>query len=180
MPPALRRLLLLAAPTALLLVPVARGESCLTVSVKDKLDNAPVAFVGKVVAVKPAAHGGGIQLYDYRFDVERPVKGQLGKVATVRAARLVDIDSEVVTAGSNVSIGVLASRADGRLVTSSCGLVDPGSLLGAADEPKGSLIKVGIGFVLLAIVVAYSVRRLRRRNAGTLSSGRAGGNGVGP
>jgi hypothetical protein len=35
--------------------------------------------------------------------------------------------------------------------------------MGAADEPKGGLIKVAIGIVLLGIVIVYSLRRLRRR-----------------
>jgi hypothetical protein len=104
----------------------------------------------------------GIPRFDYRFTVDRSVKGVVGARATVRAAKLVDIENEVVTA-SNVTIGVLAGRAGGVLVTSSCSLVDPGSLMGASDEPKGGLIKVAIGLVILGVVVAYSLRRLRRR-----------------
>jgi hypothetical protein len=148
---------------ALLLAPAGSAESCLSVSIKDKLEGAQVAFVGQVVSVKPVAQSGGIGIYDYRFDVLRAVKGQLGATATVRAAKLVDIDAQVVAAGSDVAIGVLASRGRGHLVTSSCSLVDPGSLLGAADEPKGGLIKVAIGLVILGIVLAYSIWRLQRR-----------------
>ena len=141
----------------------ARAADCPRASVKDKLAGADVAFVGTVLAVRPVGNGGGIPLGDYRFDVLHGVKGDVGERVTVRAARLVDIDLQEVTAGSKVPIGVLASRENGRLVTSSCSLVDPGSLLGAADEPKGGAIKVVIGLVIAGIVVAYSVRRLRRR-----------------
>ena len=69
----------------------------------------------------------------------------------------------MVTAGSDVAIGVLAGTANGRLWTSSCRLVDPGSLMGAADEPKGGPIKLVIGIVILGLVLAYSLRRLKRR-----------------
>jgi len=141
------------------------GANCrLDTSVKDKLDGADVAFVGRVLSVTRVPGNTGIARFDYRFRVDRSVKGAIGARATVRAAKLVDIDNQVVTP-SNVTIGVLATRAGGRLVTSSCSLVDPGSLLGASDEPKGGLIKVAIGLVILGVVVAYSLRRLRRRQA---------------
>jgi hypothetical protein len=163
-----RRIVLVAAPAlvaalATALVPVAGAVDCPRSSVKDKLEGADVAFVGTVLAVEPVAASGGIALSDYRFDVLHGVKGEVGKQATLRAAKLVDLDLQEVTAGSKVAIGVLASRENGRLVTSSCSLVDPGSLLGAADEPKGGAIKVLIGLAIAGIVVLYSVRRLRRR-----------------
>ena len=37
--------------------------------------------------------------------------------------------------------------------------------MGASDEPKGGLIKVAVGLVLLGLVVWYSLRRLKRRRA---------------
>ena len=132
---------------------------------KQKLDGTAVAFIGRVAAVQPVPQNTGIDTFDYRFVVDHVVKGTVGARATVRAAKLVDIDDQVVTAGSNVAIGVLATPAHGRLVTSSCGLVDPGSLMAATDEPKGGLIKVAIGLLILGLVLAYSFRRLRKRQA---------------
>jgi hypothetical protein len=132
--------------------------------VKDKLNGSQVAFVGRVLSVTRVPGNTGIPRFDYRFRIDRPVKGLAGTRVTVRAAKLVDIDNQVVAA-SDVAIGVLATHAAGRLVTSSCSLVDPGSLLGASDEPKGGLIKVAIGLVILGVVVGYSLRRLRRRQA---------------
>ena len=155
---------------ALVLAAPAAAVDCFTQSVKQKLDGADAAFIGKVVAVTPVANNTGVPQFDYRFAVERAIKGPIGTTATIRAAKLVDIDAQVVTAGSNVDIGVLATRAGAHLVASSCSLVDPGSLMGATDEPKGSLIKVAVGFVILGIVLAYSVRRLRRRRAAELGS----------
>jgi hypothetical protein len=165
-----RRALPVAAVVALVLAAPAGAVRCFTQSVKQKLDGADAAFIGKVVSVRPVSRSTGVALFDYRFTVERAVKGTLGSTATVRAARLVDIDAQEVTAASNTDIGVLATRADGHLVASSCSLVDPGSLLGATDEPKGALIKVAIGFVILAIVLAYSIRRLKRRRTAELGS----------
>jgi hypothetical protein len=144
----------------------ARAVDCLDQSVSEKLEGAQTAFIGHVTAVRPVAEDTGVRRFDYVFAVEHVVKGTVGLNATVRAAELVDIDNQKVVAGNKVAIGVLASRADGRLVTSTCGLVDPASLMGAADEPKGGLIKVAIGLVILGIVIWYSVRRLRRRQAG--------------
>ena len=158
---------LLAVALVALLAPATAwgGADCFTQSVKQKLEGADVAFVGQVVSVKPVAGNTGIERFDYGFVVDRSVKGTLGDRTTVRAAQLVDIDNQVVTAGSKVAIGVLATAANGRYVTSSCSLVDPGALLGASDEPKGGAIKIVIGVVILGIVLAYSFRRLRRRRS---------------
>ena len=160
----LRRLVLAAAAVAVVAPATASAANCrLTESVKDKLDGSQVAFVGRVVAVTPV-QGAGIPTFDYRFRIDHSIKGVSGDRVTVRAARLIDIDNQLVTP-SNVTIGVLASHAGGRLVTNSCALVDPGSLMGASDERKGGLIKVAVGLVLLGLVVWYSLRRLKRRRA---------------
>jgi hypothetical protein len=96
------------------------------------------------------------------------VKGPIGREVEIRSARLVDLDDTPVP--RDVAVGVLASTASGgALVTSSCGLSDPGALLSTADEPRGTLIKIVVGLVILAAALAYSLRRLRRR--GKLVSG---------
>ena len=159
------RPLILLAILCLALPATARAASCPGESIKDKLAAADVAFIGRVAAMTPSAGNTGIAQFDYGFVVDRSVKGNLGDRVTVRAAKLVDIDNQVVTAGSKVAIGVLATAANGRYVTSSCSLVDPGSLMGASDEPKGGLIKVAIGLVILGLVLAYSLKRLSRRRA---------------
>jgi len=160
----LRRAVLVAAAIAVVAPATAAAANCrLTESVKDKLDRAQVAFVGRVVVVTRVPGSSGVPFFDYRFRVDHAVKGLTGTRTTVRATKLVDIDNQVVTP-SNVTIGVLAGRrAGGLLVTSSCALVDPGSLMGASDEPKGGLIKVAIGLRDVGLVVWYSLRRLKRR-----------------
>jgi hypothetical protein len=159
-----RRLLLAGALLAVVAPASAWGANCrVSESVKDKLDGSPVAFVGRVTAVTRVPGSGGVPFFDYRFTVDHAVKGLSAKHVTVRATKLVDIDNQVVTP-SKVTIGVLAAtRPGGVLVTNSCALVDPASLMGASDEPKGGAIKVVIGLVILGIVVLYSLRRLKRR-----------------
>ena len=50
-----------------------------------------------------------------------------------------------------------------RLTTESCLLTDPGALLSVSDEVRGNWIKVVIGLVILAAVLAFSIHRLRVR-----------------
>jgi hypothetical protein len=57
----------------------------------------------------------------------------------------------------------MATVEGARIVTRSCLLTDPGALLATSDEPRGDAIKIVIGLVILALVIAYSVRRLKRR-----------------
>jgi hypothetical protein len=146
--------------------PVAAAFSCPNTPLEDRLKAADVAFVGRIVGERPAT--GGRDLRSYRFVVDQRVKGPIGREVEIRSARLVDLDDTPVP--RDVAVGVLASTASGgALVTSSCGLSDPGALLSTADEPRGTLIKIVVGLVILAAALAYSLRRLRRR--GKLVSG---------
>jgi hypothetical protein len=157
------RLVLFACAAALLLPSAASAITCRG-SITDRLHNADVGFVGHLISVTPVAANGGIKQFDYRFAIDKAAKGPLGKEATVRAAQLVDLDLRPLTAAYHDTVGVIASPgAGGRLVTTSCGLVDAGSLLGAADAPKGGGIKVLIGLVIAGLVVWYSIRRLKKR-----------------
>jgi len=70
------------------------------------------------------------------------------------------------------ALGVLANLDGAELVTESCLLSDPGTLLATSDEPRGDGIKVIVGILLLALVLAYSVRRLRHRRASLAARGR--------
>ena len=75
--------------------------------------------------------------------------------------RLVDaVDRPIV---HDEALGVLASLTGATLVTESCLLTDPGALLSVSDEARGAWIKVAIGLVILGLVLAYSIRRLRSR-----------------
>jgi hypothetical protein len=158
------RLMLAAFVGALLLPAAASAVSCSTESVKDKLAAADIAFVGRVVSQRPLPRANGIAQFDYVFAVSHPVKGAPAARVTVRAAKLVDLSGVELTPTFHEDVGVLAGRiTGGRLVASSCSLVDAVTLLDEADAPKGGLIKVAIGLVIAVLVIAYSLRRVKKR-----------------
>jgi hypothetical protein len=77
--------------------------------------------------------------------------------------RLVDADDDPLV--HDEALGVLASLDGAQLVTESCLLTDPGALLSVSDEPRGTWIKILIGLAILGLVLWYSIRRLRLRQA---------------
>ena len=90
------------------------------------------------------------------------MKGPVGREVDVDAAtRLVDATDKPLV--HDEALGVLANLEGARIVTEPCLLSDPGALLAASDEPKGNAIRLVIGILILAAVLAYSIRRLRNR-----------------
>ena len=153
------RLGLLAALAALIFPPGALALDCPNVPLEERLSAADVAFVGRVTDERRAASGPGMV---YRFVVDQRVKGPAGREIEVDAAEpLVDAADEPLA--HDEALGVLARLEGARVETESCLLTDPGALLSTSDEPRGQEIKVVAGLVILALVLAYSIRRLRRR-----------------
>ena len=95
--------------------------------------------------------------------MDQKVKGDIGDTVVVR------IPVRPANGGERIPIdvaaGILANRAGATWFTTRCGITDPGAVLATVDEPKGNAIKLGIGILILASVLGYSVRRLRRKNA---------------
>lgn len=151
-----------------MLAPGALALSCPNVPLDERLSEVDAAFVGRVTAER-AAPGGHL----YRFVVDQTVKGPIGREVEVRSARrLVDAtDTPIV---HDEALGVLANLNGAELTTESCLLSDPGTLLATSDEPRGNGIRVLIGLVILAAVLAYSARRLRHRRAELAARGRLG------
>jgi hypothetical protein len=156
--------LVVAGGLTLLLATPAAALECPGIPIEQRLERADGAFVGRVTSRRPAPGLPGRFLY--RFAVEQHVKGPIGDVVDVRAPRLVDAQDKPVR--GDASIGVLVELDGAAVTTRSCQLADPGGLLAAADQPKGTGIKVGIGIVILVAVLLYSVLRLRRKQAGAL------------
>jgi hypothetical protein len=103
--------------------------------------------------------------------VDQKVKGPVGREVEVRSAvRLVDAADEPIV--HDEALGVLARLSGAELTTEPCLLTDPGALLSVSDEPRGNAIKVVIGLLILAAVLAYSIRRLRHRRAELAARGR--------
>ena len=145
---------------ALVLAADAHALSCPEIPPDQRIAGADVAFVGRVLSERPAGGGGRV----YRFAVDQAVKGPIGAEVEIHAVRLTDLDDRPIAV--DAPVGVLASTDEsGNLITSSCSLVEPGSLLAATDQPRGGWIKIAIGLVILGAVLAYSWRRLRQRRA---------------
>jgi hypothetical protein len=142
---------------ALVLAPGALALSCPNVPLDERLDGADAAFVGRVTAERTVAGG-----HVYRFLVDQNVKGPIGREVEVRSAqRLVDANDKPIL--HDEALGVLANLDGARVVTEPCLLTDPGTLLSVSDEQKGNAIRLLIGILILAAVLAYSIRRLRHR-----------------
>jgi hypothetical protein len=154
-------LLVLAAGVAAALAPPAAGQriDCPATPLEDRIESAEAAFVGRLLSERPGDDGGRRV---YRFVVDQRVKGPIGREIELEAPRLTDVEGTPLE--RDVAVGVLATRDGAAWVTASCSLTDAGALLSTADEPKGGAIKIVIGLVILALVLAYSVRRLRRRS----------------
>ena len=163
----MRRLAALAAALATLAFsPQALALDCPNVPLEERLATADAAFVGRVIDERPATAGSGVA---YRFVVDQRVKGPVGREIEVSAAeRLVDAADQPLV--RDEAIGVMANLAGAQLTTEPCLLTDPGALLSVSDEPRGNAIKIVIGLVILALVLAYSIRRLRRRELPPRSS----------
>jgi hypothetical protein len=145
---------------ALAVAPGALALDCPNVPLEERLRAADAAFVGRLTDERPGAGADRV----YRFVVDQRVKGPVGREIEVHAAdKLVDARDEPVV--RDEAIGVLATLDGANLLTESCLLTDPGALLSVSDEPRGNAIKIVIGLAILALVLAYSTRRLRRRQA---------------
>ena len=161
----MRLALALLAVVALAAAPGALALDCPNVPLEERLEVAEVAFVGRVTDERPGAGGGVV----YRFVVDQRVKGSVGREVEVHAAtRLVDAADEPLA--HDEALGVLAQLDGARIETESCLLTDPGALLSTSDEPRGGAIKIVIGLVILGLVLAFSIRRLRRRELPRRSS----------
>ena len=116
-------------------------------------------MVGRVVAERPGDLKGAPQLY-LTVDVEQHIKGDIGRTLEVRSPSGTDCDVDVPR---EKPVGLLLTRApDGTWLATACSVVDPGQLVAEGGEPRGGVIKVGVGIVILALVLLWALRRLRK------------------
>jgi len=118
-------------------------------------------FVGRSTGFTAVA-GDGIPQRLYRFEVDQEVKGDLGRTVSVRIPVRPANGGQLVPA--DVAAGILMSKANGGWFTTRCGITDPGAVLAEVDQPKGNAVKLVIGVLTLGGVLAYSIRRVRRRD----------------
>jgi hypothetical protein len=152
----------------------AEPPSCTLTPLEEQYADADAAFVGRVVAER--AGSGGRRTY--RFTVDRVLKGPIGKEVDVSAPSLTDRDGTPLAHG--VTVGVLAQLEGANVTTTSCGLIEAGSLVTASEPERGQGIKIVIGIVIAALALGFALLRLRRRRgageppAAAPRSGRSG------
>ena len=144
---------------ALALAGGAHACVCASEPIEDRLARADAAVVGRIVGPvgrgrgsRQAAPAGGRRAAGQGRRRTRP-RHQLTQLGT-------DCDLPDRT---NASIGLLLTEEpDGTLLGTLCSIASPGPLVVAGGEPRGGTLKVLVGFVLLALVLLWSFRRLKR------------------
>jgi hypothetical protein len=122
--------------------------------VEERLASADAAFVGRLVAVRGTA---------YEFEIDRGVKGELpDERIVVRSGRDV-AQCGLRRSSADDAVGVLLTRAGSAWASSLCAQTTAGELLGIESPQRGQPVRLVIGLAILALVLAYSVYRLRRR-----------------
>lgn len=145
---------------ALALAGSAAAYTCPQTSLQERIDQAEIVFVGRSTGFR-VIPGGGIRQRVYSFVVDQQVKGELGRTVEVRVPVRAANGGQSIP--EDVAAGVLAGRVGDGYFTTRCGITDPGAVLAEVDEPKGNAIKLVIGLLVLAAVLTYSVRRVRRK-----------------
>ncbi len=148
---------------ALAFTGAAQAYTCPLTPLDQRIAQSQAVFVGRSTGFTAVA-GEGVPQRLYRFEVDQEVKGDLGRTVSVRipvkpanGGQLVPLD---------VAAGILMNRADGTWFTTRCGITDPGVVLAEVDQPRGNAIRLVIGILILGAVLAYSIRRVKRREPG--------------
>jgi hypothetical protein len=132
---------------------------CADTPLSERLDESDAAIVGRVVSERPGeVQGAAVRLL--MVEVDQRVKGDVDRTLVVRSPSGTDCDVEVPM---DKAIGLLLTKApDGAWLASACSVVAPGPLVAEGGEPRGGVIKVGIGIVILALVLGWALLRLRQ------------------
>jgi hypothetical protein len=151
--------LVCAAVAGLALTGGAAACVCAEQPLSERLDAADAAIVGRVVAERRGDVKGAPERL-LTVEVDQRVKGDLDGTVVVRSPSGSDCDLLVKR---DKAVGLLLTRgADGAWLGTACSVVEPGRLVAAGGEPRGGVIKVGIGIVILGLVLLWALRRLRR------------------
>jgi hypothetical protein len=140
--------------------------ACLSAPIEERLDQADAAVVGRINGFGTTDADRPISTMT--FDVEQRVKGDVpGQVSGIEQTRIfvrvpkgTDCD---VTLETGTTTGLLLTRQrDGMWFASACSIVTPGELVAAGGEPRGGVIKVVLGVLILALVLSWALRRKAR------------------
>ncbi len=125
-------------------------------TLEQRLASADAAFVGRLVAVRGTR---------YEFELDQRVKGELpGDRIVVRAGRD-PAQCGLRRSAADEAVGVLLTRAGDGWASSLCAQTTAGELLRAESPQRGARVKLVVGIGVLALVLAYSAHRLRRRRS---------------
>jgi hypothetical protein len=149
-----------AAVAALALAGVAAAACvCGEPPLEERFDEADVAFVGRYESEREGQVGGQ-RVALVTVVVEQRVKGEVEGALEIRGPAGSDCDLELPR---RRSVGLLLTRApDGAWLGSACSVVEPGALVAVGGEPRGGVLKVAIGVVILGLVLAWALRRKAR------------------
>ena len=144
---------------ALVLAGDAYACACLAAPIEERLDEADAAVVGRVVSERTRdLRGAPLRLLT--VEVTQRVKGDVGDTLVVRSPSGSDCDLPGV---DDQEIGLLLERSpDGAWLGNLCSVVGAGELVAAGGEPRGGVIKVVIGILILALVLSWALRRKAR------------------
>lgn len=144
---------------AVTLVAEAQACVCIDAPLSERLDDADAAFVGRIVGERTREMRGAVQRV-LTVEVDQRVKGDVDGRIVVQSPSGSDCDLLGVR---DEPVGLLLTRApDGAWQGTACSVVAPGQLVAEGGEPRGGVIKVGIGVVILGLVLLWARRRLRR------------------
>lgn len=128
-------------------------------SLTQRFDAADAAVVGRVTAVRSGSLNGQPERV-VTIDVDQHVKGNLPNRIVVWSPT--GQGSCDLPSPSSKAFGLLLSRSpDGRWVATGASVVDPGQLVVEGGKPRGGVIKVAVGLVILAVVLLWALRRLK-------------------
>ena len=133
---------------------------CVKEPMSKRLDDADAAIVGRVIGTRKTELRGQPELL-LTIDVQQRVKGRgLHDPLVVRTPLQTSCDVHV---RRNRTVGWLLTKSpNGTLLATACSVVGPAALVAAGGEPRGGVIKVVVGFFILALVLLWAFRRLRR------------------
>ncbi len=146
---------------ALALTGSAQAFTCPSTPLAERIAQADAVFVGRSTGFTAVA-GEGVPQRLYRFDVDQRVKGDVGATVSVRIPVRPENGGQVIP--RDTAAAILMNRVNGEWFTTRCGITDPGAVLADVDTPRGNAVKLLFGVIILAGVLAYSVRRVRRRD----------------
>ena len=161
----------MAAVAVLAGVAAADAHACMCVSepMADRLDGADAAVVGEVRRITDPDWAASQPFHLMLFQITQRVKGdvhgeQVGsadRAIFVRIPKGTDCDLPATVVGTTTGL-LLTKLPGGAWYATACSLVSPGLLVAAGGEPRGGVIKVGIGIVILGLVLLWALWRLRR------------------